>query len=579
VILKYRHLKIASLWSLWLLKACASNDLFENKSVKCDRLKPSEFCASQSKASIYVEVPQIEVGAEYIIFVHPSQMSPIPERNQHEILMVSNISSDLPPHKEQEKQRILIQKSQDFVSNATDEEVVDEDAALPLDLQKPLASRLYELKRSDFRELNTSSDEIAALDLELAANSLSEALQPLSSDAIRFIRMDDNPNSLARSIRLHPRRLKSSGLFEILFDQSLNDANLFSNFKEIQACIGQQFEKIFKVLGKPIDLDQKEEVEILVTNIGHGPSGGTALGFFNPLDRYRFDRNQKEWLGNFGEMIYVSPRQSNAMTCATAAHELQHLINYDSKITRILPPGSREDRSTPQIYSLRQEDHGLNEAFSHLIEILTGEADDHVQKILLQILRNPHQSNLSLELSGHNIFSNFRTRGLNLLILLHALKRFGGSLSWDDPKTQEFLRLGILSPSTGFDNLGKIFNESGIDHLRNFLRAWALALYSDTGSFEFMAVDDENPDRLVRVLNRYDDLDTLQRSRGSKTFHPMESQIPFLQQAQAWISLSRGISMYRFIVPQTLPPSTDSSWNLEVRSTSSPIEFLIVRVR
>ncbi|MGA0164168.1 MAG: hypothetical protein ACO3LE_08020, partial [Bdellovibrionota bacterium] len=279
---------------------------------------------------------------------------------------------------------------------------------------------------------------------------------------------------------------------------------------------------------------------------------------------------------------YLSPFIRSDMICATAAHELQHLINFDSKVTQVLPSEMRGDPNAPSIYSLSQEHHGLNEAYSHLIELLSGEANAHVHQILLQILRNPHQSTRAIELTGHNIYSNFRTRGLNLLIVLHGLKRYGGSLSWEDPKTQKFLQSTIASPKTGIENLAKLFNETETEYLKTFFTAWALALFSDEGASEFLPTDPNSSEKAIRFLNRSDEVkpptNSQRRPIIQNDFHPLEAHVPLLQTAQAWQALSHSISMFRMIVPENYSADL-SPWKLEVKSSSSAVQFFVIRVR
>ena len=568
----------AILSALVIFQACAPNDSFESRALSCDPLSPSSSCSGESKASLFVSIPGVEAGQEYIVVIHAPDFLPVLERNQHEILVTSNIDSNFAPDWEIQQQRSLTQHTS-FNHNHSESYSTSTETSHE-EVTKDRLSQFYEsnfASEDDFKRPNKTDSSAIRNPIFLSDSNRNEIFND-----VKFLRQANDPKSPAKEVQnfiLHRTRNQ----FEILFDESLRDDGFRrDSFINHADCIEKQFDWMFEILGKPVDLDRKEAIEILVSNIGNGPSGGKAMGFFNPLDRFFIDDPKSGILGNFAELIYLSPFIRPDMICATAAHELQHLINFDSKVTKVLPSEMRGDLNAPSIYSLSQEHHGLNEAYSHLIELLSGEAKAHVHQILLQILRNPHQATRAIELTGHNIYSNFRTRGLNLLIVLHALKRYGGSLRWEDPKTQKFLQSTIASRETGIKNLANLFKESEDEHLKAFFKAWALALFSDAEASKFLPTDPDSSDNGVQFLNRSDEIKTPEvserRSMTQNEFHPLEARIPFLQTAQAWQALSHSISMFRMIVPDNYRPDL-FPWKLEVRSPSSAVQFFVIRVR
>lgn len=563
------------------MQACSPNDSFESRALSCDPLSPTSSCSGESKASLFVSVPGVEAGQEYVVVVHAQDFLPVLERNQHEILMTSSIYSDFVPQWETQQQRSL---NSSFSSNQSPIESysVSADSA-ESDHESAMKDKLAQFYESQFvheNEFKIFEEESSFGHRKTIFDTSSKRNEFVSG--LKYLREDNDPKSPAKEVPyflLH----QSLNHFELLFDEVLQKKRFRKeNFLKNTDCIEKQFKWMFKILGKPADLDHKEAVEILVTNIDSRPSGGKAMGFFNPLDRFFIDDPKSGIFGNFAELIYLSPFVRPDMICATAAHELQHLLNFDSKVTKLLPSEMRGDLNAPSIYSLSQEQVGLNEAYSHLIELLSGEAKAHVHQILLQILRNPHQSTRAIELTGHNIYSNFRTRGLNLLLVLHGLKRYGGTLSWEDPKTQKFLQSTIASPDTGIENLANLFNETETEYLKTFFKAWALALFSDEGASEFLPTDPNSSEKAIRFLNRSDEVKTTEspqrRNMIQNDFHPLEAHVPLLQSAQAWQALSHSISMFRMIVPDEYNADL-SPWKLEVRSPSSAVQFFVIRIR
>ncbi|MGA0164726.1 MAG: hypothetical protein ACO3LE_10865, partial [Bdellovibrionota bacterium] len=287
----------AILGGFGLLQACSPNDSFESRALSCDPLSPSSSCSGESKASLFVSIPGVEAGQEYIVVVHAPDFLPVLERNQHEILVTSSIYSSFVPEWETQQQRSLNSSSSsnrnynESYSVSIESSENDHESAM-----KDKLAQFYESQFVHENEFKVFEEESSFGHRKTIFDTTSNRNEFVSG--LKYLREANDPKSPAKEVR-HFLLHQSPNHFEILFDEGFRtDRFRKENFLKNTDCIEKQFEWMFEILGKPADLDRKEAVEILVSNIGSGPSGGRAMGFFNPLDRFFIDDPKSGIFGN-----------------------------------------------------------------------------------------------------------------------------------------------------------------------------------------------------------------------------------------------------------------------------------------
>lgn len=363
--------------------------------------------------------------------------------------------------------------------------------------------------------------------------------------------------------------------FDLLADEDLN-AETKHKISEASHCLSETFEHLKPLLGEPLDLDNKKEINVAVARPQN--LSDHVIGWVSQLDRFSLFGGREIPDSNLGENIYVSPKltRNPSEICSTSAHEYLHLISFDHKVLRQIPEDRREDLQSISGLNLRPEKLGLEEASAQLIEELSGET----QKVYLKIANffsKISGSSFSLRSSGDNKGANLRSRGLNQLLVYHALKLYGGSLDFDDPRTQNFIRDWVMSPGTGYEHLAKVVGMNKSQLLESFFKAFFRSLYSPEDFEQFFpeAHSDNATSRGIGLTPR----DTHPQEYAlldQNIFHPLSIPLDQLRLSQSTALPPGGISVYRMTVPETREATRQ---RLYIKSPNSQVQFFAIRVR
>lgn len=554
---RFTYFNFSLFSGFFLLVACASEPKASSSAKVCDSLSPGQACSIQSKGGdLLIKLSKFSPQEEYLIFVQSfAEVDPTKELRLR-FRMSSNIASASPPASEIELKKKLDRNwSRMWHQRDLNESI-------------PLPHNSYSVSRS----LDWPSD--------FYIPSLDDYKSVFNGDKLPFyVRTDDNP-LLKGNRREFSLIERLPNLADILLDEGYaSHQNFVEKFEAEIPCLEEVLSDFYEVLGRPIDLKPtKSEIEILISHLES--SAGKTIGLFNKLDRFQTFRGKSIPDSNFGEIIYLSPQISQAKVCATVAHELQHLINFDAKVISRIPEDRRKALEAIEEFSLRSEHDGLNEAYSYLIEMLTGKYQNVFELAIQPAMRSPDGLTYALELSSATAESNLKSRGLNTLFLLHAFHRAGGTWNWKDPQTQNFLKSIILSPHIGFENIAYFFQETKMMLFENFYRSWALSLYDSRSAREFLPPEAWSSSEVplgIRILDRDAPVDELELFPNSH--HPLQTDLKLLSRSHSWVLQAEGVSIFRLIVPETLNSHQKENLRLHIQGSQTPFGIFVVRVR
>ncbi len=327
----------------------------------------------------------------------------------------------------------------------------------------------------------------------------------------------------------------------------------------LSACLKDVIPKTFDLIGRPLyDLDGQNEVNVLVTKFS-GPGDSSTAGVFSWLDRFEPSPRKDEFTdSNFGEYLYIRDKRMEGKSgisrmCATTAHELQHLVSFDHKVLRRLSDDRRKNLDSFLKSDLEGEEMGLNEAYSHVVEELSGR-NQEVAKYIYLFLTNPGQASLALQTAGENIAANARVRGLNTLILYHAIQKAGGTLDRNDSQTASLLHDLIQSEKTGYENLAQHFGMKSRDEfMKSFYVNLALAMFQTGGNPNFIPPMKQETtaegtfSRGIRILSRESPEENA--TFKEPIFHALQFKAPLLPVTSDTSIPTQGVVFQRYRVP------------------------------
>jgi hypothetical protein len=367
--------------------------------------------------------------------------------------------------------------------------------------------------------------------------------------------------------------------FDLMVANNVNRGSEFSQqMTNLGNCVSNVLPKTIALIGSPIDLDGKSEINLVVSNFQSG-ANRQPLGLFFPGDRFQTYRGRPLEDSNFGELIYLSPQPNVAKACSTVAHELQHMVNFDHKVLHRLPSSTRSDMVSQERHKLEAEELGLDEAYSHLVELLSDQSNGVGQHIY-NFLTNAHRSSFALEIPTSDGSMNTRTRGANTLLLLFALKRAGGSLSAQDPVTQRFLRQLIQSPQRGLSNVASLLDMNENELLQDFFSHLLQSLFDRNTAQSFLpeVVSEqislfENIQKGVEITDRSVPISEI--SYSPPRIHPYQLPIDDIKKVESLSVGAQSMHFYRFRSDSKLS-ANDS---IRISSRGSPFSVFVIKSR
>ncbi|TVQ79561.1 MAG: hypothetical protein EA369_04530 [Bradymonadales bacterium] len=408
------------------------------------------------------------------------------------------------------------------------------------------------------------------------------SLDPNSGERTNwFVRESNNIQTRGRKLPMEPIYEVSGSLRAHLTGELLPEdipsnaaarQTIINRYLDGVECAHQEIQWMKEVLG-PLKPRGKTGIDLLI--IPFEKPG--VLGMFQHLDRFSHFRGQPLIDSNFAQTLYVSsalfrsqnfPRREQQF-CSTSVHEYQHAYNFDRKVLEKRSSFDYRDMS-----GLRMESSGINEAKSHHYEELS-ERYQEVFKHRLSFLRNPMGTTLAHELATDNS-NDFRSRGINILLLDFVHARNASRLRRDDTRTLNTLKGLIDSPEVGIRNIANHFNEREFEFLSQFFRSWILALHSLEGVRNFTPPLEQEGGNTqgIHILDRFAAAEEIPFV-VSPYFHPLEADIPLLQSSQTQNLRASGIAVYRFI----LPGHVSSEPRISVSTRGAPFLTQIIRTQ
>ena len=373
------------------------------------------------------------------------------------------------------------------------------------------------------------------------------------------------------------KKFNLPSVFDLMVSDNVYQTDAFSaQMSVFNSCASTVIPQTISMLGSPLNLDGKSEINVVVTNFQSG-SDRQPLGLFFPVDRFRTYRGQELIDSNYGEVVYLSPQPNAFKACSTAAHELQHMINFDHKVLHQIPESERSDLASQERRGLRSEELGLDEAYSHLVELLTDQistSNGHIYNFLT----NAHRSSFALEIPTGDVTMTSRTRGANTLLLMYALNRVGGTLNREDPITQQFLRTLISSPDRGIGNIAKYLNTTEDALIQDFFTQLVRSLYSTSAAQDFLPAvitqqisPFESRSKGVKFVDRSNSINDVQYR--PPYIHPYQVPIESIKRIESTTVAAQSMHFYRFKANGPLP--SDSS--IRVSTRGRPFSLFIVK--
>jgi len=370
-----------------------------------------------------------------------------------------------------------------------------------------------------------------------------------------------------------------SGVFDLLIANNVNATQTFTNnLNPLHDCISRVVPETLGILGSPLDLDGKPEINLVISNLITG-SQAQPLGLFFPVDRFKTHRGSNLSDSNYGEIVYLSPQPSWELSCSTTAHEIQHMLNFDHKVLRQIQPQDRSDLASQERRGLKAEELGLDEGYSHIMELLTDQAST-TNRHVYNFLTNPNESSFALETSRGEWLSNSRTRGANTLLLLYALKRAGGSLDARDPITQQVLRGLVQSPERGLKNIANYLGISQEDLIEDFFSHLVLSMFDPHKAETFIPPvisqtvnSHQTLHKGIDILNRNDDWQKIQYS--PPFFHPYQFSVEDISRTSFSTVPTQSMHFYRFRSNERL----DSNSFVTISTGGIPFSVILIRTR
>lgn len=338
-------------------------------------------------------------------------------------------------------------------------------------------------------------------------------------------------------------------------------------------CFEEELNWIESALGRLQTRGTSSSVDLRIVPFQQGIGG-----MFHYLDRFATQGGEPLPDSNLGQNLYVSANlyDSGATSfrseqfCSTGIHEYQHAYNYDQKVLRGL--------ASLDLNSVRgrQPEHaGLNESYSHFYEELT-ERSHSVFSHTKNTLSQPNFAPLFLEMAGSGNNLNSRSRGLNHLLLYHALAQKGAALRRDDPIALPYVKSLIDSNEVGLRNIAQSLGWSEWQLMNSFFQHWAMSLYDSNWHAGFIPARENEGGRPqgLRVYPREARAADIPVSDVA-SFHPLLSEIELLKPGTSIHLRASQIAVYRYIVPENTRPELSVS----IMTNGVPYFASFVRVR
>ncbi len=349
--------------------------------------------------------------------------------------------------------------------------------------------------------------------------------------------------------------------------------NFRQSLKELESCLDKTIPQLLEIMGNPLDLDGEKPIRFLLSRL-KSENQMEALGIFSERDRFEVDGKTLLGDSNRSEIIYLNENQNAATACTTAAHELQHLVSFDYKVLRQIPDGRRHDMAEVGARHLVSEERGLNEGYSHIVELLSGPAQN-VDYEIYSFLQDANGTSFALEPVFYDGQENIETRGLNTLLLYYVIRRAGGRLDLSDPTTRHLLTSLIQSPLTGLKNIAQYFQISVSDLRKDFIKGLVLSLFHAEHQTNFLPpLEESDYKRGIRFMDRNEKPNP--EEIHSRSIHPLQVDSPLLTSPISDSITSQSLHLYRYIVPEGL--TQDAYVRVSTRSTQ-PFAFYVIRVR
>jgi len=360
-------------------------------------------------------------------------------------------------------------------------------------------------------------------------------------------------------------------LFEIYYEGSTPNTPWL---QRLSRCLAQVLPETFNLLGRPLDLDRKSEINFLVTSF-EGPMGGKTLGLFSAIDRFDRDGDKPLSGSNYGETIYISARPKPERACSTAVHEYQHLINFDHKVLLEIPEDQRNDLSQQSKRGLYSEHLGLDEGYSHIVEELSGQPQV-VSKHIYNFLVDPNRASFALETAWSDLYGNSRSRGLNTFFLYYVIRQAGGRLRLDDPNTRDLLTDLIHNKGRGFENIARYFGVTKTELMSDFFTKFALTLYDVNYVHSFLPPleTDSEFSRGITFMDRSDPIDEIKYA--PPFVHPYQVKIPKVVANSETRIPAQGLAFFRYIAPKDNPHNAQLTVST---NRAAPYSVYFIRVK
>lgn len=242
--------------------------------------------------------------------------------------------------------------------------------------------------------------------------------------------------STCRSVGTHCYIFVEDSLWNVRVNQAAVDSiqNDFDNKTPANPSKGI-YDMDVSAFGNPPDVDSDPKIIILICNIqdGYLGTGGYIAGFFDPLQEIANPHS------NQAEIYYVDANPTNLTTAdgiqsamSTAAHEFQHMINYNYHSTSAEPTFINEGCSMlAELYCGYPPDDLSRYANETNVYLFTWRGNDNT--LVLNDYSRAQRFNLYLwDRYGIGIFKNIvgSTKTDEISILNDALTKYGLSITF-----------------------------------------------------------------------------------------------------------------------------------------------------
>ena len=194
---------------------------------------------------------------------------------------------------------------------------------------------------------------------------------------------------------------RASAYVDVADVDRLNKASIQA---QIDRFSSRTFPVVTSMFGSESDVDEDGKIHLLYTNLVEkvgGFLGGGPSGFFSSPSLLPLDQGGD---GNLSDLLYINPDMDPDKFNAVAAHEFQHLINFNHHVL---------------IRGGISEDVWLNEGLSAVSEDLIGENDAHNTRFVDYFLRYTPNKPIGAQSKSQGI------RGSEYLFVRSLIEEFG----------------------------------------------------------------------------------------------------------------------------------------------------------